>query len=245
MAALIPLGLLVSGCTDSPDDRAAQQDLSPPPSTSSQQPGTNSSGAGSAGAQHLGAGPLLPGTYQFSVLVRPGVASPGALIDVPSGFEGHAEDGGLGPADWYVVSPDGDAFLGLWTVGEVERDACLRPRDDHVTPGPSVEDLTAALIAQRSTRASAPEPVDLAGYQGLYIELAGPPDMSRCDRDPGLWGAPGERGIYSDNQIDRLWILDRDGQRLVVDAAHGPTSTASERDKLTSMVESLDLGSGS
>jgi hypothetical protein len=49
-----------------------------------------------------------------------GVEPPDALVKVPSGF--------LGGADWYVMSPDGDAFLGLWTVGKVQRDACLRPR---------------------------------------------------------------------------------------------------------------------
>ena len=38
-----------------------------------------------------------------------------------------------------------------------------------------------------------------------------------------------------------MWILDIDGQRIVVNAANGPTSTASERDKLTSMVESLEF----
>jgi hypothetical protein len=156
-----------------------------------------------------------------------------ALVDVPSGFD----DGG----DWYVVSHDSDAFLGLWTVGKVQRDACLRPRNDYVTPGPSVEDLADALVAQKSTRASAPKPVTIAGYRGLYVELASPHDVGRCDQTPGLWGDPGERGIYSDDQIDRVWILDVEGQRLVVNAAHGPTATTSEIDNLTSMVKSLEF----
>jgi hypothetical protein len=58
---------------------------------------------------------------------------------------------------------------------------------------------------------------------------------SACGEPPIL----SPRGIYSDDQVDRVWILDVDGQRRVVNAAYGPRSTAAERDKLTSMVRSL------
>jgi hypothetical protein len=179
---------------------------------------------------------LTPGIYQFTFLANPGVETRDALVTVPSGFK----DG----AEFYVVSSDGDAFLGLWTVGHVDGDAC-HPGIDHpidpIIPGPSVEDLADALVAQKSTSASAPEPVTLAGHHGLYVELASPRDISKCGKDPALWGDPGGRGIYSDHQIDRLWILDVDGQRLVVNAAHGPSATTSEIDELTSMVKSLEF----
>jgi hypothetical protein len=66
--------------------------------------------------------------------------------------------------------------------------------------------------------------------------------MSRCGPEAGLWGGPdGRRGIYSDGQVDLVWILDVDGQRLVVNAAYTPKSSASDIDKLTSMVESLEF----
>ena len=79
----------------------------------------------------------------------------------------------------------------------------------------------------------------LAGYEGLYVELASPHDISRREQTGHLWRNPGGRGIYGDGQFDRLWILDVDGQRLVVDASYGPLATAVERDSLASMVESL------
>ena len=37
----------------------------------------------------------------------------------------------------------------------------------------------------------------------------------------------------------QAWILDPDGQRILVDASYSPSSTASDIDKLNSMVESL------
>ena len=91
------------------------------------------------------------------------------------------------------------------------------------------------MLAQTATRASEPEPVTIDGHQGLYVELTSPRDLSNC-MDPGLWDG---RGIYVDGQVDRVWILDVDGQRLVVNAAHGPTSSPSDIDKLSAMVESL------
>jgi hypothetical protein len=38
-----------------------------------------------------------------------------------------------------------------------------------------------------------------------------------------------------------VWILDVDGQRVVVNAAYTPKSSASDIDKVTSMVESLEF----
>lgn len=203
---------------------------------------TTSNDPGSVTSKHLAGDStaLAPGTYQFSVKAKPGVETPDALVEVPSGFK----DGNDVPG-FYVVSSDGDAFLGLWTIVHVQRNACRRPLYDFFTPGPTVRDLANALVAQKSTRASTPERATLAGHQGLYVELASPPDISRCDQDPGLWGDPGSRGIYSDGQIDRAWILDVDGQRLVVNAAFGPTATTSEIDDLTSMVKSLEFVSAS
>lgn len=120
----------------------------------------------------------------------------------------------------------------------VDRDACRHEEADAFDPGPSVEDLAHALVAKKSTRASTPERVTLAGHRGLYVELASPRDISTCGKYPGLWRDP-ERGIYGDGQVDRVWILDVDGQRVAVNASYGPRATAVEQDNLTSMVESI------
>jgi hypothetical protein len=226
---LVTLGLLLSGCSGSSDNGGDDTDAGPSAVTSSD-PGDG----GSAAPPHLvgNDAPLSPGTYQFSFVANSEVETPDALVEVPSGFK----DG----AEWYVVSPDSDAFLGLSTVGKVDRDVCLHGEQDAFDPGSSVEDLADALVAQKSTRASAPKPVTLGGHEGLYVELASPRHLSRCEKYPGLWREP-DRGIYSDSQMDLVWILDVDGQRLVVDAAHGPTATTSEIDNLTSMVKSLEF----
>ena len=222
---VVTLSLALGGCSGGSNGDG---------STGTTRPATSSDpgDAPSAAPPHLtgDAASLTPGTYQFSFVANPGVESPDALVEVPGGFvEGD---------DWYVVSDDKEEFLGLWVVGLVDHDACLHEEADAFDPGPSVEDLANALVAQTSTRAAAPEPVTLAGHPGLYVELASPRDLSDCGNHPGLWRQP-ERGIYGKRQVDRVWILDVDGQRLAVDASYGPGATAVERDQLTSMVHSL------
>jgi len=177
--------------------------------------------------------PLAPGTYQLGYHLDAFEHVPDAVVTVPSGY--------VESSTWFIVSADGHEFLGLWTAAEADRDACRHGERDVYDPGPSVEDLARALVATKSIRASEPKPVTLAGYHGEYVELSSPGHMSRC-RDPnaGLWtSADGGRGIYNDGQVDLVWILDADGQRIVVDAAYSAGSTASDIDKLTSMVESL------
>ena len=176
---------------------------------------------------------LAPGIYRFSVHVYDGVETPEASIDVPAGFDDEAS--------WYVVSHDGNEFLGPWTVGVVYNDPCRLGKTTYRSPGPSVQNLAHALVAQRSTRTAAPEPVTVDGYRGLYVEIHSPVDMSECVNVADLWGSPGGRGIYNDCQVDRVWILDVDGRRLVVNAAYSAESTAEDINKLSSMVQSLEF----
>jgi hypothetical protein len=177
--------------------------------------------------------PLAPGTYQIGYHLNADEDVPDAFVTVPRGY--------VESSTWYVVSDDGHEYLGLWTAAEADRDACRHGERDVYDPGPSVDDLARALLATRSVRGTGPEPVTLAGYQGEYVTLASPRRMSRC-RDPkaGLWtSGDGGRGIYNDGQVDLVWILNADGQRIVVNAAYSAGSTAADIRKLTSMVDSL------
>jgi hypothetical protein len=225
LAALVALGLALSGCTGN-----TSEELSPERARTSTSTGATDKAA-NVPTQLVGSGRSLErGTYQLSVQGLPAVDSRDALMEVPEGFD----DGG----SWFVVSPDVDTFLGLWSVGKIQRDACRRPLHDYVKPGPSVEDLVNLLVAQKGTRATAPEPVTLAGHDALHLRLTGPREVSTCDENPGISNS---RGFYSDRQVDLLWILDVDGRRVVVDASFGPTATRSEKDALVAMVRSLQF----
>ena len=49
----------------------------------------------------------------------------------------------------------------------------------------------------------------------------------------------GESNEQVAGQVDRLWVLDVKGQRLVVDATYSPDTTSADRAELASVVASL------
>jgi hypothetical protein len=169
------------------------------------------------------------------------------------------------PAGWSVV---GDHFVvkyatdkpgpvlgvSVWDVGLVFRDPC-HWQGQAFDPGPSVDELVSALVAQPMRNASKPTDVTLAGYAGRYLELSVPADMistkwtefDDCDvdadgeRDFQGWLGKGMGNRYAQvpDQVDRLWVLDVNGQRLVVDGTYSPDTSQIVRDELGHIAESL------
>jgi hypothetical protein len=166
------------------------------------------------------------------------------------------------PAGWFSIS-DGHFLVGqgsivgvsVWDVGEVPRDPC-HWQDSLRDPGPSVDDLVGALTTQRLRRATEPTRVTLDGYEGFFLEWSVPADavvtgdaeFQGCDFEPpnGLrdfvsWfgNGFGERYHQVAGQVDKLWVLDVEGQRLVVDATYSPDTPEAHRSELAAIVESL------
>ncbi len=176
-----------------------------------------------------------------------GGSYPRYSVEVPDGWS----------SDGHFVLESGPSVLGLsvWDVTQVARDPC-HWQGQLIDPGSGVEDLVAALGAQATRDASAPIDVTLAGHQGRYLEWSVPADMvvtgdadfQGCDVWPDnghldfvswLSGGGGERYQQVPGQVDRLWVLDVDGQRLVVDATYSPETTQADRDELAHIVDSL------
>jgi hypothetical protein len=81
--------------------------------------------------------------------------------------------------------------------------------------------------------------------RGKYLELSVPRRIDFDDCDEGAfesWTATGwssDRYQQAPGQVDRIWILDVGGERLVVDAAYLATATAKDRAELETVVESI------
>jgi hypothetical protein len=163
------------------------------------------------------------------------------------------------PAAWSAWSSNGPFVtrnppsvmgLSVWDAIQVPTDPC-RWSSTMTTPGPTVDNLVKALIAQRTRNASAPAEATLAGYKGAYLEWSVPPDMvdgENCDPWPdngyrdfvsflGVGGS--ERYQQLAGQIDRLWVLDVNGQRLVVDATYSADATDAQKAELDQIAKSL------
>jgi hypothetical protein len=156
-----------------------------------------------------------------------------------------------------VTSSSGGGFRGLsvWDVGKVARNSC-HSIGHLYDPGPTVDDLVAALEAQSMSHATKPTDVTLAGYPGKYLQwsvpkdwvVTGDSDFAGCDFQPNghrdfvSWlgaGGEGERWQQMAGQVDRFWILNVNGQRLVVDASYSPDTTQAQRDEEDRVVQSI------
>lgn len=136
-------------------------------------------------------------------------------------------------ADGTLIKKDNDdplheagmiTFTGdLYVYGDPCRWSTTKPH----TPATTVDEFVTAMVAQASRDASAPVDITVDGYAGKSITLHVPLDavFSQCDQSTfGSWTVPGGQDPYRYNQapgqIDKLSILDVDGELVVIDIAY-------------------------
>ena len=182
-----------------------------------------------------------PGTYALPITGRKPTGGPmQALVQLPQGYQ--IGDG------WYIQSGPKDTApdwngLAVWDVKGVYSHPCQEGATP-VDPGPSVTDLAKAIAAQPMRAASDPIPVRIAGYEGQYVQWSVPDDADFSQCPAGKFNSytdagGGTRWQQGPGQVDRLWILDVDGNRVVINAFHGPASTKDQIAAVTEMVDTI------
>lgn len=182
---------------------------------------------------------LEPGAYVMKPIGNAADAKPWAVVEVDSRAFSH---------NGVFLIAGGDANfqgMGLWTVAEVPADPCFE-NGTFVDPGPTVADLAHALAALPLTNGMDPVPVSLGGYDGLYLEISVPTDMNFDDCVNNMFVSlraddGGLRFHQGPGQVDQLWIVDVEGDRVVVGASYMPETDPDEIDALTEMVESISF----
>jgi len=184
-------------------------------------------------------GELEPGAYLVHA-----VSGLSIEVTVPQGWTGYQGWGLWGPRTEFP--PDGMG-LGFWQVGNLYADP-LEP--DLVDPpiGPTVDDLVDGLVAQRGHTTSPPVDVTIDGYSGAMVELKIPeePFFEECfagGTTYRLWNdtGGGYRCLQGPGQIERIWVLDVDGTRLVIDAHHFPGTPAQDLAALDAVIASIRI----
>jgi hypothetical protein len=179
--------------------------------------------------------PLATGAYGLSAN---GVSDRVVVIHAPAGYQ---KLGG-----WTFVTGAPFHAVGFVTAERVPRDPCGSEGHDKfeaaVDPGPSVRDLAEALVAQKGAATSEPVPVTVGGHPGLYLtyQVAKGIDVLKCQArafdifstGPGAWY------LESSRERAAIWILDVDGQRLVLAWVAVPGVTHGAMREMTRMVES-------
>jgi hypothetical protein len=151
-------------------------------------------------------------------------------------------------------SPDGAGMIVFPNVDEmyVYADPCHWSTTRAETPATTVDEAVAALASQASRDASAPVDITLDGYTGKAITLHVPDDANFVACDQGYFAMFQEdlavgpdaisRYAQGPGQIDEVWILDVDGQMVVIDWAYFAETPQADVDELRAIVESTTFG---
>jgi hypothetical protein len=203
-----------------------------PPSSPASSPTMTATTSPAPSIAALSAGPLTAGRYttQSAFPLR-------ITVTVPDGWQALAAS----PSTVSILqSGNGEnaAFLGFWIVETAHRDPC-DPGGVADTPvGPTAGDLAAALAGSPGFDATGPTAVSVDGVEGEFVELIGP-HAGCTDPEPALWLTPDGscRCMNPAVERNRLWILEVDGNRLVIDALDIPASEGVEETSIADLAE--------
>ena len=174
---------------------------------------------------------VAPGTYSVNSFDVP------IEITVPAGWTTW-EDMGLDGPD--------SSYLTFFTVNDVYLDACNWPAGK-AGIGPTVDDLVAGLVAQKSLQTTTPQPLDIDGFTGveLVVTSAADIDFASCyTGEFAVWTVAGGYQIPLDTPGEQrtVRILDLNGDRAVIVSGSSGTLMPGTDAQIKQMVDSLELG---
>jgi hypothetical protein len=155
-----------------------------------------------------------------------------------------------------VSPPDGAGMIVWGGIDEmyVYGDPCAWSTTVPATPATTVDEAMAALAAQVARNASAAVDITLDGYAGKAITLHVPEDAVYADEgeftecDQGFFAMFGTTGGTTPDdvsryhqgagQIDEVWILDVEGQMVVIDWSYYAETPQADIDEERAIVES-------
>ena len=166
-------------------------------------------------------------------------------IGSPVHYEVYVPDGWRVLAGTYLNAPtDGHGIFFVASLPKHRTELAVHPCRDHSLwlVGPTVRDFTRAMQEQPAWKVSTPRPVALDGNKGLYfeIELPASVDPDRCVDGAVSEYESGRDGMATTQSYrGRWWVLEVDGQRLVVMARCYDTCNERDLDTMTAMAESI------
>jgi hypothetical protein len=149
---------------------------------------------------------------------------------------------------WYVNTNAGS--ISFWTVPNVYTDACDVATLPDEKIGPTFDDLVTALDDQMNTDMSTPVDVVVGGHPGVRIELSpsdGARDMCEVlyfwtypDGEPGRAIDLNESDSEYGSKVQPVWILDIDGERVVI-VAWSFTTDGAAADTIADVMDNMTL----
>ena len=153
--------------------------------------------------------------------------------------------------------PNSVIGFGIMNVTNVVQDGCTGHVAADPPVGPTVDDMATALAALTPfVLTKAPSDVTIDGFSGKYLELT-VPDIAFEEFDDGnkftdctageLWSYIGKPLSFAAHayshpgQSEEIWLLNVDGQRLMIVAGKSPGSSDGDIAELRSILDSIDI----
>jgi hypothetical protein len=245
LAAAAVIAVVVAGISLLPRNDAAVG--GPSPASPSAGPSTGLSASASPAVSEFPgvSDDVPPGIYLWSA----GAATPADVtFTIPAGWTSRF---GIPNKD---RGGPGEIAVGNWMIANVYTDPCQWQGSLLDPPvGPTIDDLATALAAQKDRSATAPTDVMLGGYPAKRVELSIPADLDPASCDNGVirtWAAPGEDTTLNNDtqnlgmhpgQLNVTYIVDVDGERLVIDTWHMPGASAADLAELDGILASMRI----
>jgi hypothetical protein len=214
---------------------ASRPDSTPMPTatadTPTLSPGPTATPLGVRPLPPFGGGRLDPGRYAVEV--------PDSDVTATITIEDGWTTGG-----WYIMDPP--AFtkqVSFWTVENVHQDWCDPESLPGRAIGPTVDDLVAALDAQQNTDMSAAAEVEVNGFAGKRVRMQFSDRVLCNDTDllPYFVTPSGPGRDMEPGRVDTLWILDVDGNRVVICTSLQDRDDTVAATSVAAVIDSMEL----
>lgn len=168
---------------------------------------------------------------------------------VPNGWSAVGSWGVRGPLGY--EAPDGSGIR-FYTVGNLLNNPSSYADGLQDPPvGPTVDDLIEAIVEQAEWTSSTPSDTTIGGYQAKHVRITIPDGAELDPREIGgafyLFQDEGSGQIWGleVGQMFDVYVVDVDGERLVLDAFHYPGTPETDRTALDAVVDSIVIGPAS
>lgn len=192
--------------------------------------------------------PLYPQTLLVS---EPGTYVAGdpfpfpVTIAIPAGWVGNVG----GPYAAYLEKErgvgNGGAAIALTLSQNIYADPCNDRGFLDPQPGPTVDDLASALTGLPGFDVTTPTETNVDGYRGKQLTLTAPDNFDGCTLSREgyrVWQLPlGAILSFTPGQRTALWIVDVNGERLVVSSDTFPATTAQELAEVQKILDSIRI----
>jgi hypothetical protein len=163
-------------------------------------------------------------------------------VTMPAGWQGNVG----GPYAAYFDKATGQSPGIAFTISQTfYSDPCKGEGLLDPQPGPTVDDLAATLAALPGLNATTPTAVTVDGHPAKQLTLTAPDSIAACSLTDGalvLWQLPlGATFTLEAAQQRSLWIVDVDGQRLVISADRFPSTTPEDLAAAQGILDSIRI----